>query len=136
MEPIFNEQVEHVQAESPDKRRERVVRQGMLSEQLLHRQNLYFDGTGGVSENNRELGFVPAFMDADSGESVVSRFADGRPAPIHVLDGLPEEWITARDENGSVLSARDGVIAGFISHGRFYTRDEAEAATAGQMPDD
>ena len=109
-------------------KQKRMVMQGILSEQLLHRQNQQFDGTGGVSENNREMGFVPAFQDTDTDSSVVSRFADGRPAPVHVLDGLPEDWITARDEKGNVLSVRDSVVAGFICAGRFYTREEAAIA--------
>lgn len=101
---------------------------GVLSEQLLRRQNRLFANTAGVSKHNGKMGFTPAFLDTRSGVSVISRFADGSPAPVHVLDGLPERWITAFDENGHVTAVRAGVIAGFIHSGHFYTREEAARA--------
>ncbi len=127
-------QVDEERSERLERRRQQSVVQGILSEQLLDRQNKHFDGTGGVSANNREMGFVPAFQDMESGVSVVSRFADGRPAPVHVLDGLPEEWITARDAEGCVVSVRNTVIAGFISNDRFYTREEAATERKNRRP--
>ncbi len=99
-----------------------------LSEQLLRWQNSRFSGTLGVSKNNRGRGFLPAFHDTYSGVSVLSRFTNGQPAPVHILDGLPRPWITSFDENGAVATVREGVIAGFIRAGRFYTRDEAVIA--------
>jgi hypothetical protein len=68
---------------------------------------------------------VPGYLDTESGVAVISRFADGRPAPVHVLDGLPEDWVSCRYASGEVAAARAGVIAGFIRGGRFYTREEA-----------
>src|ERR1700682_2778851 len=47
-----------------------------------------FRGTGGVSENNRSLGFQPAFIDRETQTVQLSRFPDGRLAPCHLLDGL------------------------------------------------
>jgi hypothetical protein len=75
-------------------------------------------------------------LDTESGVAVVSRFADGRPAPIHVLDGLPEGWVRCRNASGQVAMARAGVIAGFIRGGRFYTREEAARmlARAAEIP--
>lgn len=98
---------------------------GILSQRLLRAQNIAYAGTGGVSCNNRSAEFVPGYMDTESGVAVVSRFADGRPAPIHVLDGLPEGWIRCRNASGQVSMARAGVVAGFLRGGRFYTREEA-----------
>ncbi len=112
-----------------DQERERIVK-GILSTELLKNQNTVFDGTMGVSRNNREAGFVPAYFDRASGLAVVSRFADGRPAPVHVLDGLPEEWITQKDATGRVTKVRAGVIAGFLRDGCFYTREEAVFAAS------
>ncbi len=103
---------------------------GILSRQLLKRQNLEFAGSTGISQNNRESGFAPAFMDSLSGRTEISRFADGRPAPLHLLDCLPEEWVASRDVNGHVLKLRAGIIAGFLRNGHFFTRDEAVRATA------
>ena len=69
---------------------------------FLKQENQRFAGTGGVSENNRQAFFVPAFKNALTGEVALSRFRDGRIAPCHLIDGLPDEWIAARDG----LSAR------------------------------
>lgn len=98
---------------------------GILSLRLLRVQNIAYAGTGGVSCNNASAGFVPGYLDTESGVAVVSRFADGRPAPIHLLDGLPEGWVRCRSAGGQVSMARAGVIAGFIRGGCFYTREEA-----------
>lgn len=101
---------------------------GVLSEQLLRDQNREFAGTAGVSAGNRSKAFVPAFQNTRSGECVVSRFADGSEAPIHVLDGLPSHWITSVDEGGHVTAVDEAVVAGFMHKGRFYTREEAVEA--------
>lgn len=101
---------------------------GILSEQLLRDQNREFAGTTGVSAGNRSRAFVPAFQNTRSGECVVSRFADGSEAPIHVLDGLPKQWVTSVDQDGHVTAVDEAVIAGFLHRGRFYTREEAVEA--------
>ncbi len=111
-----------------ERREQQLELKGILSEQLLRNQNIGFSGTTGISEHNRRLGFAPAFLDTRSGECVVSCFTDGRPAPIHMLDGLPKQWITALDDNGHVTAVRESVIAGFIRAGCFYTREEAARA--------
>lgn len=98
---------------------------GILSTQMLKQQNARFVNTMGVSQNNRSGGFVPAYYDMTSGVSVESRFANGHSAPVHVLDGLPKEWVAMRDLSGRVAKTRPGVIAGFLRDGRFYTREEA-----------
>jgi hypothetical protein len=100
----------------------------LLTTDTLRKQNLAFVGTGGVSEENRSSGFRPAFFDLASGRAALARFADGRPAPMHLLDGLPEEWVVQRDAAGRVRAIKDSVIAGFVRDGRFYTREQAAAA--------
>lgn len=91
----------------------------------LEAQNETFSGTGGISQHNRVAGFVPAYCNTETGESVASAYADGSPAPVHVLDGLPESWVAARDDDGVVTRAKAGVIAGFLRDGCFYTREAA-----------
>jgi hypothetical protein len=100
-----------------------------LSPWLLRRQNRAFRGTAGVSANNRGQGFVPAYQDTATGAIAIARFADGRPAPVHVLDGLPEKWIAARDGQGRVTRTRPGIVAGFMREGRFFTREQAARAS-------
>jgi hypothetical protein len=99
-----------------------------LTPQCLAEENRAFSGTGGISQENHTHGFVPGYLDRESGEVAVSRFANGEPAPVHLLEGLPEGWIQARSTNGEVLQVKGSIIAGFILNGRFYTRKQAAKA--------
>ena len=99
-----------------------------LSGMVLRHENRLFQGTGGVSRNNRAAGFVPAFLDTLTGQSYRSRFADGSAAPMHLLEGLPGHLlIRARDG----LQVKQGVISGFLRGDVFLTREEAAAALRG-----
>lgn len=100
----------------------------LLTTETLRKQNLAFVGSGGVSEENGSAGFLPAFYDCATGRAVLARFADGRPAPMHLLDGLPDEWVAERDAAGRVSAIKNSVIAGFVRDGFFYTREQAAAA--------
>ncbi|GGB93299.1 hypothetical protein GCM10011352_19200 [Marinobacterium zhoushanense] len=95
----------------------------------LREQNRLFSGSGGVSEENRALGFRPAFYDFETGEIHLSRFANGKEAPMHLLDGLPDQLVAARQKSGRVTEVKPGVITGFVLHGQFYTREQAARAT-------
>jgi hypothetical protein len=98
-----------------------------LTETLLALETARFHGTGGVSENNRCLGFQPAFIDRETGTVYLSRFPDSRLAPCHLLDGLPAELVLARNERGHVTRVNASVVSGFVHDDHFYTRDEAAA---------
>ena len=99
-----------------------------LNHQVLAQENQIYAGTGGISQGNRSHDFVPGYLDTESGETAVSCFADGQPAPIHLLEGLPETWILERNVDGEVLQIKKGVIAGFIRNERFYSRNQAARA--------
>lgn len=101
---------------------------GCLTKTTLRRQTIAFRGTGGISEENGSCGFIPAFQDTETGAVYRARFADGRPAPMHLLDGLPSSVVVKRDESGKVAAIKSSLIAGFIRCGRFYTREQAAAA--------
>lgn len=92
---------------------------------FLVKENQQYAGTGGLSENNAQVRFVPAFKDSHTGQVEISRYRDGRPAPFHLIDGLPDEWITNRDLAGEVVEIKATVISGFVRLGRFFTRQEA-----------
>ena len=47
---------------------------------------------------------------------------------MHLLDGLPDEWVVNRDTGGRPSAVRPSVIAGFVRNGLFYTREEVAAA--------
>jgi hypothetical protein len=96
-----------------------------LTTKVLHQQNLAFQGTGGVSYGNRGQGFAPAFFDAETGTIYLARYADGRPAPMHLLDGLPRELVVDRDGGGKAMAVKHSLIAGFVRAGLFYTREQA-----------
>lgn len=91
---------------------------------MLEQRHRY-QNTGGVSENNRDAGFSPAFMDSVTGIIYLSRDGDGNPAPWHQLDGLPDALVAERDGQGRPAVLRETVIVGFERGGCFYTREQA-----------
>jgi hypothetical protein len=104
-----------------------------LTRAELAAQNRRFLGTGGRSQENRSLGFRPAFLDSSTGTIHLARFADGRIAPMHLLEGLPAELVTARSASGRVTAVSEVLIAGFERDGLFYTRAQAAAAQAAEI---
>lgn len=96
-----------------------------VSLNTLAAENRFFAGTGGVSQENRHCGFLPGFLDQDTGVVYLSRWADGRPAPFHALDGLPNHLVLTRGLDGRVMAIKTSVIAGFVRRGCFYTREQA-----------
>ena len=91
----------------------------------LAEENRKFAGSGGVSENNAQANFSPACQDAGTGQVEISRFKNGQPAPFHLLDGLPDEWIVERDVGGRGVNVKANVVSGFLRLGEFFTRQEA-----------
>ena len=96
-----------------------------LTNKTLRQQNLAFQGTGGVSKNNRSQSFLPAFLDTATGIIYLARFADGRLAPIHLLDGLPQELVLSHNTSGKCTAIKSSVVAGFVRDRLFYTREQA-----------
>lgn len=101
-----------------------------LSKRYLLIETAAHRGTGGVSAENRDLGFRPAFQDTCTGATYLSAFADGRPAPFHILDGMPEHLVVARDRLGRVSQVLGSVVAGFLKDGEFFTREQAAAVVS------
>ncbi len=88
-----------------------------------------------MSTPNLPPRFAPAFRDTLTGEVFPSVYASGEPAPIHLLDSLPELYITCRgpgQETDFLVSER--IEAGFLRDGRFYTRSELSALMADTLP--
>lgn len=99
-----------------------------MNEELLRQENIDNLGNGGRSQENSSLGFEPAFYDFATQQIYPSRFADGRLAPFHVLDGLPDEVIVDRIASGRVTAVKATIISGFVRNGFFYTRSAAARA--------
>ena len=91
----------------------------------LRKENEAFGGTGGVSPVNRKHGFLPAFLDTDTGVVYPSRYADGHPAPVHLYEGLPSVLFADLGAGDKPMELKSGVVSGFVRGQRFYTRDEA-----------
>jgi hypothetical protein len=99
--------------------------QGWIDDQQLRRDNAVGQDQCGLSAHAGCFGFRPAFRDNFSELVYLSRYADGRPAPIHVLDGLPDAMVQTRYPSGRVKAVKEGLISGFLRDGCFYTREEA-----------
>nr|WP_043755545.1 hypothetical protein [Imhoffiella purpurea] len=129
---MYNEQLQTVPVsqDSPrDRERARRMR-GVLTQMSLRDENRLYAKTRGISQNNRASGFRPGYLNSKTGEHVLSRFSDGTPAPVHVLDGLPQSWIGTRDSDGRVVAACAEIVSGFVRDGAFFTREEAIRASA------
>lgn len=100
----------------------------VMNEKRLKHENRVHARTGGRSQANSGFGFRPAFLDFATQTIYPSRFADGRPAPLHLLDGLPDEVVVIRAPSGRVIAAKATLIAGFERNGFFYTRTAAARA--------
>ena len=100
----------------------------LMNKEWLKRENKAHAGTGGRSQDNAGLGFAPAFLDVATFAIYPSRFADGRLAPFHILDGLPDEAVVMRAPCGRVVAAKSTLVSGFVRRGFFYTRSAAVRA--------
>ena len=76
------------------------------------------------------LRFQAAFLDFSTFAIYPSCHADGRLAPYHVLDGLPDHLVIDRTAEGRVVAAKASLIEGFVRNGFFYTRTAAARAVA------
>ena len=103
----------------------------LLSRERLADENRQFFATGGRSQENAGHGFRPAFFDAQTGTIYPSCFADGRAAPFHLIDGLPDHLVVSRRSSGRVAAVKASVISGFVLHDHFYTREQAARAVQG-----
>ena len=99
----------------------------MLSPARIDAQNAEHAIPGPAGTAYR-LGFSPAFLDCATMRIHPARFADGRFAPYHCLDGLPEEMVVRRLPSGRVTLAKGTLISGFERGGFFYTRRAAARA--------
>lgn len=74
------------------------------------------------------LRFQAAFLDFSTQTIYPSCFADGRLAPYHVLEGLPDHLVIDRTVEGRVVATKASLIEGFVRNGFFYTRAAAARA--------
>jgi hypothetical protein len=106
------------------------IMKNLMNELRLRLENIRHAGSGGRSQQNAGLGFHAAFLDCDTMSIYPSRFRDGRLAPMHLLDGLPDDVVVERAPSGRVLAAKSTLVSGFERNGFFYTRSAAARAAA------
>ena len=94
-----------------------------LTPEQLAVERHWYHGTGGESAVCRHRGFVPGFRDNKTGRLYQAVHLDGSPAPMHLLDGLPDEVVLSRDAYGHATAVKPTLVSGFLHRGRFYTRD-------------
>ena len=70
------------------------------------------------------FGFLPAYQDPLTGETHLSVYEDGRVAVVHLLDGVPAHWVEERDERNRPIALKDGIVAGFVRNGEFFTHTD------------
>jgi len=97
----------------------------MFTANEMTKQSLAYRETGGASAKNRAFGFLPAFLDRESGRIQLSCDARGVPAAVHQFDGMPEEWVVERDHMGRPCAVKASIEAGFVREGYFFTREQA-----------
>ena len=90
----------------------------------IDQQRRTYDRMGGAVFGDASFGFLPAFMDTESSEIHLSSYRDGHPAVIHIMDGIPETWVSEWDDEGQPVGLKKGIVAGFMRGGAFYTVDE------------
>ena len=75
-----------------------------------------------------EHGFQPAFFDFLTQTIYPSVFADGTPAPFHILEGLPRELVVDRARSGRVIATKATLLSGYERNGFFYTNTSVAKA--------
>lgn len=79
-------------------------------------------------------GFTPAFLNAESGDIAFAKFANGFPAPVHIVEGLPENWFKQPNKKSGKEDLKQEIVSGFIREGHFFTREEATQQLASEKP--
>jgi len=93
-----------------------------------------FRGKGGVATEVKGLGLKPAFRHEKTGEIFKSLNEEGKESNIHLLEGIPEKYVTERHADGDVIAVSPEIESGFIKDGKFYTRNDAVELTKKSIP--
>lgn len=94
----------------------------LIQSKRLEVENERYANTGGISQNNASMRFIPAFKNSLTGEVALSRYANGTTAPFHLMEGLPETWLIKK---AKCTDLKAYIISGFVRFGKFFDRQEA-----------
>lgn len=98
----------------------------LISTIALEKQQKTYQKISGTNISDLCVGFIPAFRDLSTNETHLSITPEGRVSPIHLIDGLPLDWVTEWDLEGYPKSLKSGIIAGFFRGENFFTLEELE----------
>ena len=101
---------------------QRLVKPGYTLENLKEESTSFFQ-SGAVSEKCSSF-CKPCFLNKATGEIFLSQYPNGIACPFHNLNGLPEEVVLRRGNDGSVIEVLPTIISGFVKDNKFYSRDE------------
>lgn len=92
-------------------------------QQIISYHNNYNQFNGAVF-SDISFGFIPAFKNLKDEQIHLSRDHHGEVSVMHLFDGLPENWIKEKDDQGAALTLKSEIIVGFLRNAEFYTLSE------------
>ena len=98
----------------------------LISSTALEKQESTYRKISGMNMSDLCVGFIPAFRDMDTHETHLSVTQEGNISPIHLIEGLPLEWVTEWDIAGHAKTLKRSVIAGFFRGDQFFTLEQLE----------
>lgn len=97
-----------------------------ISSVALEKQQATYQKLSGMNISDLCVGLIPAFRDLSTDETHLSLSSDGQVSPIHLVEGLPLEWVREWDMKGYPKSLKPGIVAGFFRGEKFYTLEQLE----------
>ena len=98
----------------------------LISTVALEKQQKTYQKISGMNISDLCVGFIPAFRDLSTDETHLSITSEGKISPIHLIDGLPLDWVTEWDLQGYPKLLKPSVIAGFFRGENFFTLEQLE----------
>jgi len=98
----------------------------LISSTALEKQESTYRKISGMNMSDLCVGFIPAFRDIETQETHLSMTQEGCISPIHLIEGLPLDWVTEWDVAGHAKTLKRSVIAGFFRGDEFYTLEQLE----------
>ena len=93
----------------------------MQGHTATNKQTAVSELSGRAVYTEASFGFMPAFMHMNTRETHLASYCDGKPAVVHVLDGVPHYWVETWGHDGRAVTLKAGIVAGYMRTGHFYT---------------
>lgn len=84
------------------------------------------EGQMSIPALKRFSAILPAFRNTTTGETHLSCDGDGVPAPVHMIENLPRNWLKCNvDQTRCIL--RENVEKGYVVLGHFFNQEDASS---------